>query len=296
MSSEIYKTILNRKIDNFIRMFSSDSNSIFRDKTNKMIHPGEFGMYREACCRDILNLILNKDVSVSEGFIINSNDEVSTQCDVIIYNSNLSPLVENDVAKIFPIEEVKGIGEIKSNLNKKDFSNALIKLANNKKLQDYRKSDRKNKKIEVLPKNDLISFLICNKFIGFNPDNFDFEDLYCNIPRKYWHNAILSLEDGEFTYIYDFKKIEGKYNVSLYEFIGESSSERFAIPYAYFNMELNNIINWDTNLSVASDKRPYLHIHRFLSSINFAIKHVNTYEHDKVKYLGLGHIDEIHKE
>ncbi|MGD9678722.1 MAG: hypothetical protein AB7V16_10315 [Vulcanibacillus sp.] len=48
MSSEIYKTILNRKIDNFKSMFSRDSNSIFRDQTNKMIHPGEFGMYREA--------------------------------------------------------------------------------------------------------------------------------------------------------------------------------------------------------------------------------------------------------
>lgn len=290
MSSEIYKTILNRKIDNFISMFSSDSNSIFRDKTNKMIHPGEFGMYREACCRDILNLILSKDVSVSEGFIINSNDEVSTQCDVIIYNSNLSPLVENDVAKIFPIEEVKGIGEIKSNLNKKDFSDALIKLANNKKLQDYRKGDRKNEKIEAPPKDDLVSFLICNKLIGFNLDNFDFEDLYCDVPRKYWHNAILSLEDGEFTYIYDFKKIEEKYNALLYEFVGESFLEKFLIPYPYYSMELNSIIKWDTNFSGTSDKRPYLHIHTFLSSINLAIKYVNTYEHDKVKYLGLNHL------
>lgn len=121
-------------LKDFRSMFSRDSNSIFRDQTNKIIHSGEFGMYREACCRDILNMVLSKDVSVSEGFVITSNDEVSTQCDVIIYNSNLSPLVENDVAKIFPIEEVKGIGEIKSDLNKKDFSDALIKLANNKKL------------------------------------------------------------------------------------------------------------------------------------------------------------------
>ncbi|MGD9678721.1 MAG: DUF6602 domain-containing protein [Vulcanibacillus sp.] len=234
----------------------------------------------------MLNLVLSKDVSVSEGFVITSNDEVSTQCDVIIYNSNLSPLVENDIAKIFPIEEVKGIGEIKSDLNKKDFSSALIKLANNKKLQDHRKGSEINAQVEVLPQDDIVSFLICNKLKGFNLDNIDFEGVYCDIPRNYWHNAILSLEDGEFAYIYDFKKIEEKVRKPLYEFIGEKVLTKLEIPYPYYLLS-HDIIKWDVNFLEVSNETPYLHIHAFLSSINMAIKRVNTYEHDRVKYLGL---------
>lgn len=41
MSSQIYKTLLQRQIDNFIDTFGQDSNSLFKDMKGKLIHPGD---------------------------------------------------------------------------------------------------------------------------------------------------------------------------------------------------------------------------------------------------------------
>ena len=46
MSNHIYKTLLQRQIDNFVDTYGQDSNILFKDKKGRLIHPGEYGMYR----------------------------------------------------------------------------------------------------------------------------------------------------------------------------------------------------------------------------------------------------------
>lgn len=43
-------------------------------------------------------------MDVSDGFIITSKNSISTQCDIIIYNSNTVPLISDGIARMFPIE------------------------------------------------------------------------------------------------------------------------------------------------------------------------------------------------
>ncbi len=95
----------------------------------------------------------------------NSDDKISTQCDVIVYNSKVSPFIADGIAKMFPTEEVRMIGEIKSTLSRQDFINALRKMAENKKLIiDGRNSEgvcQHGRDAETY--NTVVSFLICNK-------------------------------------------------------------------------------------------------------------------------------------
>ena len=44
----------------------------------------------------------------------------------------------------------------------------------------------------------MFSFLICRKF-QFR-DKINFNEIYGEIPQKYWHNCILSIEEGIFHY------------------------------------------------------------------------------------------------
>lgn len=101
MSSYIFKTLLHRQIDNFIDTYGQDSNGLFKDKEGRLIHSGEYGMYREECFKRLLQVILDKDYAVSDGFVINSDDKVSTQCDVLVHKYNSKPLIDGSYAKLF---------------------------------------------------------------------------------------------------------------------------------------------------------------------------------------------------
>lgn len=111
MSSHIYKTLLQRQIDNFVDTYGQDSNSLFKDNKGRLIHPGEYGMYREDCFKKLLQIILDKDYTVSDGFIINSIDQVSAQCDALVHRYNSKPLTDGSFAKFFPVEDIAAVCE-----------------------------------------------------------------------------------------------------------------------------------------------------------------------------------------
>lgn len=97
----MYRTLLQRQIDNFINIYRQDSNSLFKDKRGRLIHTDEYGMYQEDCFKKLLQVILDKDYAVSDGFIINSIDQVSTQCDVLVHKYNSKPLIDGSFVKFY---------------------------------------------------------------------------------------------------------------------------------------------------------------------------------------------------
>lgn len=281
--SEIYKIILERKLNNFINVFSNDSNSIFKGSSNKLIHPGEYGKYREESCKDILKLLLKSDCLVSDGFICTYNDKISTQCDIIVYNSTLSPLITNDIAKMFPIEEVRAIGEVKSNLSKSEFKEALIKLSKNKKLYKERKGKVKKKdKYGVF--HGVSSFLICNK-LDFTLTISDWEEIYDGIPEDEWHNAILSIEDGFISYSLDCSKLHDN-TVKILKYMGYDGGKKISWQYPTLQM-LGEYINLDHAFLSVNKDDTYGHIVMFFAAIVRLINKVDIYEHDPIEYLGL---------
>ncbi|MDD3252190.1 MAG: hypothetical protein PHV18_06500 [Lachnospiraceae bacterium] len=214
MASKRFRTIFENQVKQFVGYFSDNASSLFFDERNKLIHPGEFGKYREESCKQILRTVLDKQIAISDGFIITSEDEITTQCDVIGYNAMISPIISDGIAKMYPAEEISIIGEIKSTLSRSDYIVALRKLAENKKkIIDGRKGNTK-KRYNSKTYDTIVTFLICSK-LSFDYKKLDYEEIYKGIEPKYWHNVILSIEDGAFVYALDFSDTSNETQTKL---------------------------------------------------------------------------------
>ena len=178
MSNLIFKKILDEKIEFFKYSFKSSSKEIFYDEsTKRLIHPGEFGNHRERICIDYLRSIVPMRLDMGTGFMINDKGDISTQIDILIYDRNNTPLIENnEKQRFYPVETVVGIVEVKSDLNKTQFKEALNKLARNKRLKENMSNPTAIKRNSLgsfdpinLPQDNIFSILICNK-LNFNLD------------------------------------------------------------------------------------------------------------------------------
>src|SRR3954453_6663752 len=216
MPSTVFNELLNEQIEIFRNSFSSVSRATFYDEQEgKLIHAGEFGMYREAVCRDFLRFLIPGRLALSQGFLINSHDEVSTQCDIIVYDSQSTPLIQSeDRQRFFPVETVCAVGEVKSNVSKTNLKEALHKLVNVKRMRDQvsasnpvvRSEQQGRYRPEYNPEvnmyDQLITFLICEK-LDFDLDGVIMDELYVSdVLRRHRHNLIFSLQDGLLIYYY----------------------------------------------------------------------------------------------
>ncbi|CAH8284234.1 hypothetical protein EV196_103280 [Mariniflexile fucanivorans] len=208
MANRIFQALLNEKIEIFKNSLSNTATEIYFNEDNKLIHSLEYGIYRENACKDFIKFIIPSKFSIDDGFLINTNDRVSTQCDIVIYDSNHTPLFESGKKqRFFPMETVIAIGEVKSTLSKQDFKNAINKLSKIKTLRTeienpsviYRRTDNQFKNYEH-PSDQIFTFLICKK-LDFNLKDLDFDNYYDkDLKYRDRHNIILSIDDGIFLY------------------------------------------------------------------------------------------------
>ena len=263
--NQIYYNIIKRKIDLFLRTFITESETIFI-QDDALIHPGEYGMYRERCLKELLKNIIPTEYNIGDGFIINVDGNVSTQCDILIYNPNIIPITDDDIARFYPAEGIASIIEVKSTLNKSDLSNALYKMAKNKMLFSNREiqsiDTTKRKLNQIYPD----TFLICKKIkchdLNQLNENF-FNETYRDIPRCFWHNGILSVEDG----------------IIWYKIKINSKSASWTQP-------IINRENTDLQIVKAREDK-YYHIMSFLSKLRDDINYIEKFEFPMLEYLGI---------
>lgn len=239
--NQIYKKLLVNKIDKFIYDFNSTKNLFENlEKRNKLLHPGEFGIYRENICKEILEFAIPQKFNVSSGFLINSYDEISTQCDIVIYDLNNTPLIkEGNNNRFFPVEPVLAVGEMKSTLTMNDLCNSLLKLSNVKKLKKINNlfcvnNVKKEKHIpELDPYDTIFTFLICEKITDFNFEKLKTKmtEVYelNQIPQYLHHNIILSLNDGIITYNNQYTDIHEKIPLNQKMYIPSFLNKNFEI-------------------------------------------------------------------
>lgn len=235
MSNKIFGKILEEKIEFFKFSYSKTSKEIFYDEQQrKLIHPGEFGVYREFICRDFLRTIIPMRLDLGNGFIITDRGNVSNQIDIIIYDKNNTPLIENsEHQRFFPVETVVGLVEVKSDLSKNEFKVALNKLAMNKKLKEEMSNPTPIKR-DIIGRYDpinyaydnIFSILICNK-LDFDISNLSNEiDSYyeMDILQRQKHNLVLSIEDGLLAYYDENRK------TLMYPFLRNDLKNRLVKP------------------------------------------------------------------
>jgi hypothetical protein len=294
MGSKIYEQIVDRHIQQFVGVFSEDSSVIFKDDKEKLIHPGEYGRYREDACKNILRLFLDKHVNISDGFVITANDGITTQCDIIVYNSDVAPIVADGFSRMFPAEEVRMIGEVKSTLNRQQFISALRKMAENKKtIMDGRRGLHvfQNKK-DLETYDTVASFLICNK-LSFDFARLTYEEIYEGIDRKYWHNAILSVEDVAMLYALNFGDASSKVKDAL-DKGGINTDLVIAWQYPTYTQKDETIAAYDNHICIDKDNK-YRHIKKFFACIAVCCKDVWIYAFEPIRYLNMA-ISTIYKD
>lgn len=216
----IFDKLMEQRINVFKTNFIESSKELFF-KDGKLIHPGEYGMAREKVCESFIKEFLPAIYDIGSGFIINSKGEVSTQCDLVIYDNEYTPLLRDGFnKKFFTAETCVAIGEVKSVLSKEKFKEALVKLAEICKLRDgeinsgyirrhYSKETAYNPSKN--PYDQWISFLICEK-MDFSIENIENEigEIYKEIEYCNRCNMILSLNDGLLTYYINSPEEAGK--------------------------------------------------------------------------------------
>jgi len=210
MSNRIFDALFRERIDVFRSAFSATSTEVFYDPSqNRLFHTGEYGTYRESIVREFLKFIIPQSFDISTGFVISTMDDVSTQCDVIAFDSRMTPLYqEGDRQRFFPLESVYCVGEVKSKLTRTALSEALNKLAAIKALGERITTpaiagpnqplyDPVNNHLQLFP-----SILICQKFdFVTNRIENEIDGLYdATVEHRHKHNMILSIEDGLLAY------------------------------------------------------------------------------------------------
>lgn len=212
MSNEVFDSLFRERADIFRSAFSAFSTEIFFDgETRRLRHAAEYGMFRESIVREFLRFIVPRSLDISSGFILSPMNDVSTQCDIVVFDPRMTPLLqEGDRQRFFPIESVFCMGEVKSTLSRGEFQIALNKLARIKALgerlvhpailgrQAQPPFNPVNHPYDLAP-----SILICQK-LNFPLENIENEiDALYNptVLHRHKHNMILSVEDGLLSYV-----------------------------------------------------------------------------------------------
>lgn len=217
MASSVLKALIDERLSEFRFAFSDTATRIFYDSERMAIrHPREYGSYREAIVRRFVRGFIPDRLGIGSGFIVTSQGSVSTQCDLVIYDKQSTPLLESDERqRFFPVESVCAVGEVKSVVGKSDLRQALRKLSDIKRLRTqvsnsialYRDRSVSGSVRPIEQAYDsLPTFLICKKF-GFSIEDVSELQGYLYDDEQVWlrHNMVMSADDGLLAYEHDGK-------------------------------------------------------------------------------------------
>ncbi len=207
-----YKTALERLINNFKNDFLGFSREQYTSD-GKLIHPGEFGASREIISKKFIEDVvpISKKI-ITKGFILNSNNETTTEQDLIIYSTNDTPVLTLENTSFLPVETVVSVGQVKSVIqSKKDLKKILDNLVKVKMVRDnmghssviWRNHELFNGSYGYYKDNafdQVFTFVICEKLnFTITPDEID--KLYDSGTKEYLkHNLILDISNGLYGY------------------------------------------------------------------------------------------------
>ena len=98
-------------------------------------HSAEIGSSIEKRIRSALQEVLPGKIGVSDGFVIDSDGEVSKQMDIVLYDKLGTPIISSsEGARVFPVEATYACGEIKTQLDASTLQDTFEKCSSYKNL------------------------------------------------------------------------------------------------------------------------------------------------------------------
>lgn len=128
--------LIRSKAKSFRSNYEGMVKEIFAEnETGRLIHPGEYGIYRERLLENLIKTFLPRHIAVGTGFVIGRNGDTSTQVDTVLFDADETPNVEDAAfRRFYPIETIAAIGEVKSSLKRTEITTVLNKLREVKNL------------------------------------------------------------------------------------------------------------------------------------------------------------------
>lgn len=203
--NEVIRNLTIANFDNLKASYETSKKLFWNAENDRLFHPGEYGGYRERLVHRMLRPFVPGKFGIGSGFVINSANEVSTQCDVVIFDRDRTPIIDGfNEQSFYPVETVAMVGEVKSDISSAADLNAhLEKLSKVKRLRDrvqgpkpYFRAFSGGFDLASEPYDNVFTFLLCNR-INFNLDR---DPIAYECEPRYKHNLVLSLHDGLFTY------------------------------------------------------------------------------------------------
>lgn len=201
-------------------------------KTNP--HYAERGAEAENILKDFLNRLLPKRFSADTGLVIDLEDNISSQTDVIIYDSLNSPIYRTGSRLlILPADNVASIIEVKSSLNKTELLDAAKKIASVKCL----------KKTPLTDVDQPVTFspLVTTKTYGII---FAYEsktslealagnlkEINKNYPSEQWIDLVVVLDKGVIGYT-----VQSPFEQGFPAWFGGVTDDEFAPPPYYIHL------------------------------------------------------------
>ena len=197
-------------------------------RAGMMTQSGAIGSGREQSARQKLKLILPAGVGIGSGFIIDSYGNTSKQCDIILYEENFALRFNpnNDINNIYyNCESVIAVGEVKSDVTKKELLDSIQKLRIVKSMQrrDDGRSFRKyfssqavdellgpgtrDYKVKTSPLKQIYTFLLCKDLNLKTTDIFKLLNEECKEDWEY-PNRIISTSGAYIGYLKDSKYLQ----------------------------------------------------------------------------------------
>ena len=124
---------------------------IFKDIVHKFDNssaagtPGLIGHAKESAAQRQLEKLLPGTVAIGSGLIVDSNNTVSKQQDIVIYEKDFCPVFAiNDTPEttFYPCEGVISVGEVKSTIGTKELEDSFKKIASVKRCKRHLKASK----------------------------------------------------------------------------------------------------------------------------------------------------------
>lgn len=192
------------KLLDALRNASDELESKFQS-SKLFTHPGEIGSVREEIISDLIRPFLPECYGLGSGQIFSSEDEMSKQIDIVIYDSIYSNvLFKNQKANLFPCESVYGEIEVKSHLSTEELIKSLDNIESMKKLS---REDSKTLDITPLYELKIGAGLTCdsskrNNYLGiiFGFDGLELKTLADKLDEELKHRDKKYMPDFIFCY------------------------------------------------------------------------------------------------
>lgn len=276
------------------QLFKSSADQLVQDfeETRKSFpHYGISGQEAEQLLIKFLNKRLPRRFAACSGFVIDDDNQVSKQCDVLVYDAENSLVLRTgETNQILSSDSIASIIEVKSKLNKKELEDAVNKIAIVKKL-------RRNP-ISGIDQPVTFSDLILNSSYGvifaFDSETTletlatNLRDINHQLPQSQWTDIVVILKKGIINYSLQFPG-----NKSMMGQMMPPASEDFTPPPYYIHLAISEDRDYALNRFFGSlvaqltfyRKKTSISLENLLRGSNADFRTIQAYWYDKNKDL-----------